>query len=332
MNAKDTVGLELATPEHQRESARGTLVGLLCGDALGSQVEFMSEARIATRYPDGVKDIEGSPVWGTQAGQPTDDGELALVLSASLVEHQGFNAPSVLNSYQAWLESKPFDVGTTTLAGLVNRHDYESQSNGALMRVAPIGIAYARAGHELAGMMAMMDAGLTHPNPACLGASALVASVVATAIMTTCPGRELYEHHLESVRRAESGPGAELLIETMTSSARTLPHSYHDDMGSVTIALGNAMYWLARETDLEEALTETVRRGGDTDTNAAVCGAVLGAVHGQQAIPQRWQKAVLECRPDGLGATRRPRPQQYWPWQADRLAERVLESGPAGST
>ena len=69
----------------------------------------------------------------------------------------------------------------------------------------------------------------------------------------------------------------------------------------------------------------TVRRGGDTDTNAAVAGALLGAVHGREAVPLQWRSMVLSCRPHALRAPR-PRPMGYWPVDVLEIAERLLST------
>jgi ADP-ribosylglycohydrolase len=74
---------------------------------------------------------------------------------------------------------------------------------------------------------------------------------------------------------------------------------------------------------------DTVRRGGDTDTNAAVAGALLGAVHGRDAVPPQWRSMVLSCRPHPPRA-RRPRAMAYWPVDALDLAERLLVRGARG--
>ncbi len=63
-------------------------------------------------------------------------------------------------------------------------------------------------------------------------------------------------------------------------------------------ALGNAFFHLATTADPVEALVRTIGAGGDTDTNAAVAGALLGAAEGRAAWPVRWSMPVLTCRPD----------------------------------
>ena len=76
---------------------------------------------------------------------------------------------------------------------------------------------------------------------------------------------------------------------------------------------------------VQEAVVGTVMRGGDTDTNAAICGALLGAVHGKGAVPAQWVESLLNCRPEsGQPHVRRPRPECFWPIDALELAERLL--------
>ena len=66
-------------------------------------------------------------------------------------------------------------------------------------------------------------------------------------------------------------------------------------------------------------------RGGDTDTNAAICGALLGAVYGRDAIPDQWADRLLNCRPEaGRPNVYRPRPECFWPVDALELAGRLI--------
>ena len=87
----------------------------------------------------------------------------------------------------------------------------------------------------------------------------------------------------------------------------------------------NALWQLLHASNLEEAVVDTVMRGGDTDTNAAICGALLGAVHGREAIPDRWTECLRNCRPlAGQAHVFRPRPRRFWPVDAMELAERLI--------
>ncbi len=90
-------------------------------------------------------------------------------------------------------------------------------------------------------------------------------------------------------------------------------------------AFRNALWQLLHASNLEKAVVDTVMRGGDTDTNAAICGAILGAVWGRKAIPDQWTECVLNCRPAaGQPNVRRPRPECFWPVDALELAERLI--------
>ena len=90
------------------------------------------------------------------------------------------------------------------------------------------------------------------------------------------------------------------------------------------LALQNAFYRLSAGASVEESLIATVGCGGDTDTNAAIAGALLGARHGRDAFPARWVYPVLACRPIGEAAVPRPRPMAYWPDDVLELAEALL--------
>ena len=108
------------------------------------------------------------------------------------------------------------------------------------------------------------------------------------------------------------------------------PADYVHQQGWVLTAFRNALWQLLHAPNLEEAVVDTVMRGGDTDTNAAICGALLGAVHGRNAVPGQWVESLLKCRPAaGQPNVRHPRPECFWPVDALELAERLLESGEA---
>jgi len=100
---------------------------------------------------------------------------------------------------------------------------------------------------------------------------------------------------------------------------------YVQQQGWVLIAFRNALWQLLHAANLEEGVVDTIRRGGDTDTNAAICGALLGAVYGREAIPAQWLDCLLNCRPEaGHLGVQRPRPECFWPVDALDLANRLI--------
>lgn len=314
------------------DRAVGCLLGQIVGDSLGSLVEFRSGDDIARQYPGGVRDLADGGTWNTIAGQPTDDSELALDLARTLVRLSDWSAEAVADAYAGWLASRPFDVGGTTrqaLAAAVRATtdkavaaraaaNRESQSNGALMRCAPIGL-WARDPMEAAAV-ARADAELTHPHPACQAASASFAAAIAAAI-----GGADRAAMLDAAEAALDGSAAgDIRAALKRARDGEGPRNFFRQQGWVMIAWQNAFRHLAAGTPVEAALIETVANGGDTDTNAAICGALLGAAQGRGAIPARWSVPVLACRPLAELGARQPRPTRYWPDELPLSAEAVL--------
>ena len=120
------------------------------------------------------------------------------------------------------------------------------------------------------------------------------------------------------------------LMDATVNAAEAPPEDYLQHQGWVLIAFQNALWQLLHAASLEDGVVDTVGRGGDTDTNAAIAGALLGAVHGLAAVPARWTEAVLRCRPEAdRPGVRQPRPECLWPVDALDLAQRLLEAGMA---
>jgi ADP-ribosyl-[dinitrogen reductase] hydrolase len=128
------------TGQISRSRAQGCLLGQLAGDSLGGLVEFYSPATIKRLYPEGVRFLADGGRWDTIAGQPTDDSEMALMLARTLIEQGVYDPVAARKAYVFWLRSGPFDCGNTVSSGLRGQRNPESQANGALMRISPLGI------------------------------------------------------------------------------------------------------------------------------------------------------------------------------------------------
>ena len=309
-------------PEGVLSRAQGCLLGQLAGDSLGSLVEFEDAGTIRSMYPDGVRELADGGVWNTLAGQPTDDSEMALALARSLVGKGEFSIDDIRASYVRWYRSGPFDIGSTTASGLEGDPILESQANGALMRISPLGIFGWRMEAEALGKLAGEDASLTHPNPVCRQVNRLYVSAIGEAIRDGLDPKSVHERMSARARRWNIDDAIQKCIEEAQTRR---PPEYMDKMGWVLTAFQNALYELLQAPTLEEGVIETVQCGGDTDTNGAICGALLGAVYGRDAVPEQWVDCIVACRP--TAETRQPRPEEYWPDDASRLAERVLRAG-----
>jgi ADP-ribosylglycohydrolase/fructose-1,6-bisphosphatase/inositol monophosphatase family enzyme len=305
--------------------AQGCLLGQLAGDSLGSLVESRSASEIAARFDTGPRRLADGGTWQTLGGQPTDDSEMALALARCLVAEGRYRPEAALAAYRAWLRSGPFDVGQTTRAALMGYLIGESQANGSLMRASPLGVFCHARGRAAAAELAREDSALTHPHPVCLAAVAAYVVAVAHAVREGDGPSGAYRAARDWAREAQAPAPVQ---DALAAAETEAPVCDGDNIGWVLIALQNAFHALLTAPSLEEGVVATVRRGGDTDTNAAVAGALLGAVHGRGAVPAQWREMVLSCRPHPLRA-RRPRPMPYWPVDVLELAERLLIAGTA---
>ena len=297
-------------------------MGQCVGDALGSLVEFQSADEIQSRYPDGVRDLRDGGTWNTLAGQPTDDTEMAFALARSIIDQGEYSSEHAFNAYVEWIESDPFECGMTIRAALQGNPTESSEANGALMRISPLGIYGSTRPPSQVANWALEDARLTHPNPKCGQANALFASALSFTVNSNVTAEKVFEHIVDCSKKWQVNSS---LTTVIRSSETDPPRDYMSQQGWVLIAFGNALWQLIHADDFESGVVDTVMRGGDTDTNAAIAGALLGAVYGLDAIPKRWVDCVLNCRPkDGLPNVVRPRPQKYWPVYTLELAEALL--------
>jgi ADP-ribosylglycohydrolase len=259
-----------------------------------------------------------------------------------LAQFNSYSEEAVARAYAAWYQSEPFDIGNTIRVALsaaaarrraalgvaatakeaANR---SSQANGALMRVSPLGIfGVSRSPMELAAW-ARTDASLTHPNTVCQESNVVFTAAIAFAIRTGGPPKRIHHHALETLHRTGT---SSIVLRCLHEAESRPPADYERQQGWVLIALQNAFYQLLHAPSLELGVVDTVRHGGDTDTNGAIAGALLGALWGLPAIPRQWLDCILDCRPkEGRRGVRQPRPREYWPVDVLELAARVLGTG-----
>ncbi len=302
--------------------AQGCLLGQLIGDSLGSLVEFQTPERIRRRYPEGVREMADGGTFNTIAGQPTDDSEMALLLARSIVSQGEFNKEEVRKAYVFWLNSGPFDCGFTIRSALSGRPVPDSQANGAMMRVSPLGIFGANYTLNQVAEWARQDAAITHIHRVCQEANALFAMAIAYVVRTGCSARDLYGETTAWAKEMEVNHS---LKETIAAAADSPPDDFTHKEGWVLIAFRNALWQLLHAESVEEGIVDTIMQGGDTDTNAAICGALLGAVYGREAIPERWIETIQNCRPRaGTPGVYNPRPEVFWPADALELAEKLV--------
>ena len=228
--------------------AQGCLLGQLAGDALGSMVEFQTAEEIRQEYPDGVRELAAGGTWDTIAGQPTDDSEMALSLARMLAERGRYDSEETRKAYVFWLNSGPFDCGMTVKGGLRGRLNPDSQANGAMMRISPLGIFGAN--HDLGQVAewARQDAALTHPHPVCQQANALFTMAIALTVRTGIGAGDLHER---IGVWADEMDADDSLIAAVTGAMEAPPADYVHQQGWVLTAFRNALWQLSHARNLE---------------------------------------------------------------------------------
>jgi ADP-ribosylglycohydrolase len=309
------------------ERAKGALWGQAVGDALGTTVEFSWAESIATRAKDEwPRELIGQGPFHLIAGQVTDDTELALALARSLARQGKYDEEDVAASYARWRNSGPFDCGNATNQAfgsitpgpnlamrMRHRASKTTQANGSLMRSSSLGIFGATFPRLALARTAMDDSTLSHPDPVCQASCAVFVTTIADSIETGLSGPKLFERALQFAKDTSSP-----VHDSLIAAGEGLPQSDGENQGWVRIALQHAFFHLKRSTDFEAAMVQTIFTGGDTDTNAAIAGALLGSVLGENAIPKRWRDTVRDCIPQ--------RPVEYRCNDLDQLAEALLTS------
>jgi ADP-ribosylglycohydrolase len=313
--------------------ARGALLCAFVGVASGATLEFLG------RKPKG-EDVEkamsmvGAGWLRVAPGQITDDGELALCLARSLAGALAVDRDKIAQSYVDWFHSQPFDCGTTTvnafgrngsgvgvtadlLEEYARQRSMASKSNGALMRSVGLGIWSWRLSAEEAANAARADARLSHPNTSCQHANA--AYVVAVRHLVLNAGDS--GGAVRAASAALDDEGAEEVRNWLREAESGSGPPYDSNPGFVRIAFTHAFRHLMLETPFVDALRETLAGGGDTDTNGCIVGGLIGALQGEDGIPERMRAAVLKCDTT-LG---RPRPEFYSTRDAALLADRLVQ-------
>lgn len=276
------------------ERVVGSCLGLALGDALGAPFEFLR----ARNIPDPVPALERR--WLDQPpGSTTDDTAMARNLMRSLAARGGFDARDLVDRHLEWFKSDPPDVGTLTGrvlrrvgrgedAATVAREVWEergpevSAGNGSVMYCVPLGLAYARRPQELFALAPALSV-LTHHDGRCRTA-VLAVTLAAAALVRGQDAEGAARSALGSVETLEGGEELEYLVEA-AGSPRPIDGP---DQGFCLFTAGVAFQALVRGGDVETELRRVVSLGGDTDTNAAVAGALIGARDGVAGLPPAW--------------------------------------------
>lgn len=276
------------------DKAKGCLVGLAVGDAVGTTLEFRQRGTF-----EPITDMVGGGPFDLLTGQWTDDTSMALCLAHSLIHKKGFDPVDQMNRYCNWYQSgymsstgECFDIGATVATAL-NSYiktgnpfsgsiDEGSSGNGSLMRLAPIAIFY-HDNHTDLIRYASESSRTTHGSAECIDSCKYFASLLVTA-MSARDKEELhntfYQPTTAKVNAIASGLYLTKSYEQLTGS------------GYVIESLESALWCFHKADNFEEAILLAANIGNDADTTAAICGQIAGAFYGCVGIPGNWVSLV----------------------------------------
>ncbi|MEW1687952.1 ADP-ribosylglycohydrolase family protein [Streptomyces sp. NPDC091265] len=304
------------------DRARGSLLGLAVGDALGAPAENMRPSEIRRRWGR----IEGF-VSDDPAG--TDDTEYAIFSGLLLARHgSALTVTHVERAWRLWIadvDEGPFrgagfsERGTLEnlrrgLAAPISAQHRHAWSDGLAMRAAPFGVFAAGRPAEAARLVAV-DGRVSHEGEGIYGGQAVAAGVAAAmvgagvtsviaAALSVVPMDSWTARSLRRAVTAAQRPYPDrLTMERAVRSAVVVGGYPWTDLAPEAVGLAFGAFAAARG-DFRTAVLTAVNMGRDADTTAAVAGALAGALHGASAIPRHWADAIGPVRGSCLPSMR----------------------------
>jgi ADP-ribosylglycohydrolase len=294
-----------STPLTLAGRARGALLGHAAGNALGLPTEFLGTAdRIAREFPGGLQDVLRRD---SKASPYDDDLALTLVLADELLQSE-VNFRRLAQRWAEWMRSDGRGIGIWTRTALehIALHDSPPSStggqagNGPLSRCLPVALATHQSPANLVSGT-YHSAILTHPDERCAW-GAVAVNVAAARFLGG--KRDFIPDVIEALRNNDAP-------EELLSAARRVPLETKDDLpvqgpdaGYAVHAMEIALWFAYHEPNLRRGLIWLVNAGGDTDTNAAIAGGLMGARDGESAVPAEWIAAVPGAEQIGALAER----------------------------
>lgn len=299
------------------DRAYGALLGLAIGDALGMPTQYTPRSQIAARY--GILDrFQPGPEdnfisRGMPAGRVTDDTDQAVILGDLLVEGQGHVDPGIFASRLLAWEKRMIEIGSHDLLGPSTRHALTlvaagtsteltgrtGSTNGAAMRVAPVGIAFPARPLSRIVDAVFQTGHVTHNTTVAIAG----ASAVAAAVSAGVDGASVSEALGLGIEAAKLGAERGFYFAGGDVAARTewaldLVRGQDEETAldriyrlvGTGVATNEAVpaalaICSVAPNDPWRVCCLAASLGGDCDTVGAIAGAIMGACHGASAFP-----------------------------------------------
>lgn len=305
------------------DKIKGIIYGQAIGDALGLATEFMSRKEAEqyygkkgpSAYTQIVQDFHRSR-WLT--GDWTDDTDQMLLILQMIVERKGsVDKRAFAEKMSNWRRNGFKELGDfggmgigMTVSQTLSHHRFLAEpheaakevwersgrylaANGAIMRTAILGVLeFNKLERVVANTREVCL--VTHADPRCLASCIAITTAIALMLQGACdPSKKKELDHLvtEAIDHAHkvlehSDQREELVTHVKTSKLKDLDLESRSAMGYTFKALGAGFYGLRHATDFSTTLKKVIMQAGDADSNAAVCGALMGCKFGFGGLPQ----------------------------------------------
>ncbi|MGQ0596939.1 ADP-ribosylglycohydrolase family protein [Aquabacterium sp.] len=275
---------------------RGCLLGLACGDAVGTTLEFCPRGSF-----DPITDMLGGGPFNLKPGQWTDDTAMAICLAQSFLHRDGFDATDQMNRYLTWWRwgypsptGECFDIGMTVqdallrftatgepIAGSTSPH---TAGNGSLMRLAPVVLRYYP---DLLDVLkyARLSSQTTHGAVEAVECCSVLAEIIVNALKGESSKSTV-------LRVTQEGLTSSAVISIAKADYRDKPRNAIQGSGYCVASLEAALWCFTTTESFESAILAAANLGDDADTTAAITGQVAGAFYGVDDIPHHWRERL----------------------------------------
>lgn len=311
-----------------RDKFAGCLIGVAVADALGVPHEFYYQRNNV--YTGSLYLI---PSFTSRAGsrsdvvgQISDDTEMTICLLRSIIENNGYVTDKCILAYEEWAaHAKALGKNTralfkniTTVKGFWTRWNKQfkdvdqskwSQSNGSLMRASMLSF--------LDDKEIITDCQLSNPHP-----NNIQANLVYSRLMKACLEEEIDKTALLNSMLSSFGDDIKTVINQVLQKIPRIVNTY-ETKGWVLNALYCAIWGWYNFTTYHEAIDAIIRLGGDTDTNAAIAGGLIGCTLGYNSLMQEKITAnnIKIVREADYSKGDNPRPDKYGLNDFDKLID-----------
>ncbi|MDM8515513.1 ADP-ribosylglycohydrolase family protein [Desulfobacterales bacterium HSG16] len=295
---------------------RGLILGTAAGDAIGLALEGMSKKKVQRKLKNNGLDHRLIPLLKTSYSMVSDDTEHTLFVAQSLIAHP--DSPSNFKKrlswcFRWWLISLPAGVGFATLRAIcrlwlgflpLSGSGVFSAGNGPAMRAAPIGAFFSDAPHKVSSYIKVCTQ-ITHTDPKAETGAMAVASIAAWIINEQLANRPDLKTFISFLHQIENEDEEWKNIVNLMADAldANCPVSIFADQMGLSKGITGYIYhtvpvvlyaWYQHFGSYKDTVSSVIECGGDTDTTAAIAGALAGAVTGERGIPGNWIANIIE--------------------------------------